>query len=135
MEELTLRKAQILNKRIYILLTEILDVSKQLAEALDRSDRVSMRMLIGMRNEPIQHAQQARQALCALRDSLPYEDAVRLTELLNGAEAQNENEAPLAAQLRSNEKLLKQVLTMDETLNVKIAREKSVYRNKKASAR
>lgn len=127
MEELTLRKAQILAKKLYVHLAEIQDVSKQLAEALDRNDQVTARMLIGMRSEPIRGAQQTRQALGALRDDLQPDEAQRLTQLLNGAEPETEQEQPLAAQLKSNGQLLRQVLALDEILNRKITRDKSIY--------
>lgn len=135
MEELTLRKAHLLARKLYIQLTEVQDYSRQLAEALDRNDQVTAQMLIGMRSEPVRNAQQAKTALGALRNELTPTDAARLTALLNGAEAENEGEHAFAAQLRSNEKLLQQVLTMDEVLNRKIARDKSIYQNKRPSAR
>jgi hypothetical protein len=127
MEELTLRKAQLLAKKIYVHLVEVQDISKQLAEALDRNDQVTARMLIGMRNEPINSAQKAKQALGALRNDLEPEEALRLTELLNGAEPLTEQERPLAVQMKSNEQLLRQTLALDEILNRKIARDKSIY--------
>lgn len=127
MEELILRKAQMLAKRLYVVLTETEDLSRQLAEALDRNDQVTARMLIGMRGEPVRKAQQTRLALETLCSSLSPEDGARLTELLNGAEAVTEDERPLTAQLRSNRQLLERVLVLDEKLNRKIAREKSVY--------
>lgn len=135
MEELTLRKAQILAKTIYVRLNEVMDVSKQLAEALDRNDDVTARMLIGMRSDPIHRASEAKAALTALCSDLPPQDAQRLTALLNGAPPQSTGEQALAAQLSSNEKLLKQVLVLDESLNLKVAREKSVYQKKRTSAR
>lgn len=127
MDELTLRKAQLLARKLYVLLTEIQDVSKQLAEALDRNDQVTARMLIGMRNEPITYADETKQALGALRSTLDDEDALRLTELLNGAEANTEAEMALVTQLKSNAQLLKQVLELDKVLNLKIARDQSIY--------
>lgn len=127
MEELTLRKAQILAKKLYVLLAEIQDVSRQLAESLDRNDQVTARMLIGMRSEPIKNASLTKQALGALRNDLQPEDALRLTQLLNGAEASTELEQPLVMQLKSNAQLLEQVQRLDESLNLKIARDKSIY--------
>lgn len=127
MEELTLRKAQILAKKLYVQLTEVQDISRQLAEALDRNDEVTARMLIGMRAEPINGAQQTRRALGTLRDDLQEEEALRLTELLNGAVPVTEQEYALAAQMKSNDQLLQQVLVLDKVLNLKIAREKSIY--------
>lgn len=127
MEELTLRKAQILAKKLYVFLVEIQDISRQLAEALDRNDQVTARMLIGMRGEPIKSAAQTKQALDALRNDLQPEDALRLTQLLNGAEANTEQERPLVVQMKSNAQLLEQVRSLDKSLNLKIARDKSIY--------
>jgi len=127
MEELILRKAQILAKKLYVYLAEIQDVSRQLAEALDRNDQVTAQLLIGMRSEPINGAQQTRQALGALRDGLQPREALRLTELLNGAEPNSEQEQTLSAQLKRNEQLLRQVIALDEVVNRKVARDKSIY--------
>ena len=53
MEQSVILKAHVQVKRIYSLLTEVMDLSKQLAEALDRNDQVTVRMLIAMRGEPV----------------------------------------------------------------------------------
>lgn len=127
MEELILRKAQALAKKLYVHLAEIQDISRQLAESLDRNDQVTARMLIGMRSEPIKSAYGTKQALGALRNDLQPEDALRLTQLLNGAEANTEPERPLVIQLKSNAQLLEQVQSLDKSLSLKIARDKSIY--------
>lgn len=128
MDATVLAKAQMQAKRIYILLNEVLDVSCQLAEALDRDDQVTVRMLVSMRNEPVRKLQQARKALEEQRDSLPSGEKARLAELLNGAAPAVEEEKMLAGQVGANQRLLKQVLELDERINRKIAREKSIYR-------
>lgn len=127
MEELTLKKAHVMAKRLYVLLVEVQDLSQQLAQALDRNDEVTARMLISMRSEPIGKARQTKEALRALKEDLPPPDAARLAALLNGAVPETEAEQALAKQLKSNDTLLQQVLTLDENLNRKIAREKSIY--------
>ena len=127
MEASVLLKAQVNTKRIYRLLNEVLDLSVQLAEALDRDDQVTIRMLISMRREPIDKLKQARSVLLELKESLPAEDAQRLADLLNGADAQEKEEAELADQVRANKRLLEQVLELDKRLNYKLARENSIY--------
>lgn len=43
----------VLERKKYNYLTEVQDVTRQLAESLDRNDQVSARMLIAMRQDPI----------------------------------------------------------------------------------
>lgn len=127
MEASVLLKAQVNTKRIYLLLNEVLDLSIQLAQALDREDQVTIRMLISMRREPIDKLKQARGVLLEMKQTLPPEDAQRLTELLNGADAQVKEETELANQVRANQRLLEQVLELDKRLNQKLTRENSIY--------
>ena len=127
MEASVLLKAQVNTKRIYLLLNEVLDLSSQLAQAMDRDDQVTIRMLISMRREPIDKLKQARSVLLEMKHELSPEDALRLTELLNGADAQEKEETELANQVRANQRLLEQVLALDKRLNQKLARENSIY--------
>lgn len=127
MEASTLLDAHVQAKRIYNLLNEVMDVSRQMAEAMDRDDQVAIQMLVSMREEPVHRLRQARRALEEQRDALEPEEALRLTQLLNGEEAKTEAEAPLAAQIGANRRLLEQVLELDRVLNRKLTREKSIY--------
>lgn len=127
MEASTLMDAHVQAKRIYNLLNEVMDVSRQMAEAVDRNDQVAIQMLVSMREEPVRKLRQARQALVEQRDSLEPEEARRLSQLLNGAEAETEAEQPLAAQVGTNRRLLSQVLELDRVLNRKLTREESIY--------
>ena len=43
----------VLERKKYNQLSEVMDLSRQLGEAMDRNDQVSLRMLISMRQEPI----------------------------------------------------------------------------------
>ena len=128
MEASTLLDAHVQAKRIYNLLNEVMDVSRQMAEAMDRDDQVAIQMLVSMREEPVHRLRQARRALKEQRDALEPEAALRLTQLLNGEEAETEAEAPLAAQIGANRRLLEQVLELDRVLNRRLTREKSIYK-------
>lgn len=114
-------------RRIYNLLGEVLDLSQQLASSLDRNDQVAMSMLLGMRNEPIERMQMAKEAIHQQLNDMPANEAEQMRALLNGAPPQNSQEEGLAAQVAANERLLKQVQTLDRQINLKIAHEQSVY--------
>ncbi len=128
MEASTLLDAHVQAKRIYNLLNEVMDVSRQMAEAVDRDDQVAIQMLVSMREEPVRRLREARQALEEQRDALEPEAARRLSQLLNGESAETEAEAPLAAQIGVNRRLLEQVLELDRVLNRKVTREESIYK-------
>jgi vacuolar-type H+-ATPase subunit I/STV1 len=127
MTQETLLDAQIQAKRMYGLLTEVMDVSRQLTEAVDRDDKVTIEMLLSMRAEPIEELRRIRRKLEIQRDILPEEDARRLGELLSGAEAKAQEETGLANQIGANTRLLRQLVELDERLNHKITRDHSFY--------
>lgn len=126
MEASILLDAHVQAKRIYNLLNEVMDVSRQMAEAVDRDDQVAIQMLVSMREEPVRKLQRARRALEEQRNALEPETAQRLSRLLNGEAAETEAEAPLAAQVGANRRLLEQVLELDRVLNRKLTREESL---------
>ena len=127
MEASALLDAHVQLKRIYTALSEALDLTRQLADAVDRDDRIAVQMLVSMRQEPTDKLAAAHQALEQQRQSLPEEEGRRLAALLNGAEAETEAEAPLAAQAGANQRVLKQLVEIDRVVNRKLAREKSIY--------
>lgn len=128
MEASALMDAHVQTKRIYNLLNEIMDLSRQMAEAMDRDDQVAIQMLVSMREEPVRKLRLARQALVEQKEALDPASADRLAQLLNGAEAKAEPEAPLAAQVGANRRLLEQILELDRVLNRKLTREESIYK-------
>lgn len=128
MESSALMDAHVQLKRIYTALNEALDLTRQLADAVDRDDQISTQMLISMRQEPTDKLAQAHQALEQQRQALPADDAARLVSILKGAEPGPAEEAPLAAQVSANQRVLKQLVELDRVVNHKLAREKSIYK-------
>ena len=128
METPALLDAHVQLKRIYTALNEALDVTRQLADAVDRDDRIAVQMLVSMRQEPTDKLSGAHQALEQQRQSLPAADAARLAAILKGGEAETEEEAPLAGQVGANQRILKQLVDLDRVVNRKLAREKSIYK-------
>lgn len=128
MEDKILMDALVQLKRMGNLLNETLDLTQQIAQASDRNDQVAIQMLFDMRQDPIEKLEAADQALRdQLYDLTDMEDYGRLAGLLNGTLEPESKERPLAEQLASNRRRLKQVLDLDRILNQKLAREKSIY--------
>lgn len=119
--------AQVQEKRRYALLSELFDLTKQLAEAVDRSDEVTIQMLLSMREGPLAQMRQVEENLARQRSSLSEEDGRRLAELLSGAQAQRQEENGLSGQVGTNRRLLGQLVELDKRVNKKVTREKSVY--------
>lgn len=128
MEASALLDAHVQLKRIYTALNEALDLTRQLADAVDRDDQISAQMLISMRQEPVDKLKGAHQALEQQREALPAGDAARLTAILKGAAAETAEEGPLAAQAGVNQRVLKQLVDLDQVVNRKLAREQSIYK-------
>lgn len=127
METSALLNAHVQLKRAYTALNVALDLTRQLAEAVDRDDQITVQMLVSMRQEPTDKLFRANQALDQQRRDLPGADADRLAALLKGAAAETEDEEPLAAQVGLNQRILKQLVDLDRVVNRKLTREKSIY--------
>jgi len=128
MEAPALLDALVQLKKIYTALNEALDLTRQLAEAVDRDDQVTIHMLVSMRQEPTDKLARAQQALDQQKAALPAADAERLSALLNGAAEPEPEEAALANQAALNQRTLKQLVDLDRVVNRKLTREKSVYK-------
>lgn len=130
----TLLDAQVQMKRMYNALSEALELTRQLAEAMDRDDQVSMQMLISMREEPVKVIRQVSLALDQQRDSMGEADQFRFSQLLKGEPPGTPEEEPLARQVGANRRVLRQVQELDKILNLRLAREKSIYRQEGQSS-
>ena len=127
MDASALLDAHVQLKRIYASLNEALDLTRQLADAVDRDDQVTVQMLVAMRQEPTDKLAAAHEALSQQKAALPAQDRERLTALLKGAAAEEPAENALAGQVGLNQRVLKQLGELDRVVNRKLTREKSIY--------
>lgn len=128
MEQKYLTDGLVLTKRMGNLLNEVLDLSRELAQAVDRNDQVSVEMLVAMRREPIEKLAEVDEALRELVLSAPDGDTgAHLAGLLEGGPAELPEERMLSDLAASNRRRLSQVLELDKRLNQKLTREESVY--------
>ncbi|MCI8828798.1 MAG: DNA replication initiation control protein YabA [Ruminiclostridium sp.] len=124
MEEKSIMDALVLMKRTGNLLNEMEDLTKQIAESIDRNDRVSMEMLVAMREEPLGKLHEADRILREqLADMPDREGAAQLAAMLNGAAPSQEGDLPkmLCEQVNQNKRRLEQVVAMNQRINQKVA--------------
>lgn len=121
----------VLERKKYNLLSEVMDVSRQMGEALDRNDDVSVRMLVAMRQEPILRLEEVKQAVAARLEGLSPEDRERAGALREGAGAQGAEEEAYCAQAGSTRRLLERVLELDRRLSRRLAGDNSFYTREK----
>lgn len=117
----------VLARKQYNCLSEVWDLSQQLGEAMDRNDSVSVRMLIGMRQEPLQKLQELQQAVGLRKESLSPEGRERVTALDQGAAPQGEEETTYFNQMGSARRLLERIIQLDERLNRRMGGKDSFY--------
>ena len=101
MDEKTVMDALVQMKRTGNLLNEMWDLTQQLGQSIDRSDQVSIQMLIAMREEPLTKLQEADQAIREQLEALPDRGAAaQLAAMLNGgAAADPAQQSPIAGAL------------------------------------
>ncbi len=109
-------------------LNEVEDLTKQLGQALDRRDEVSVKMLIAMRQEPILRLEEIEGEIRGRLESVPEETAIRLAELLNGAEPDTPEEDALSAQVEKNRRLLERIVSLDKLISARVGGRYSFYR-------
>ncbi|MFI3254333.1 MAG: hypothetical protein R3Y63_08375 [Eubacteriales bacterium] len=127
MTEKEILDIHILERKKFNLLREVLDLSKQIGESMDRNDKVSLRMLLGMRQEPIEKLEQLKEQFTKILTDLPQGESNHLRKILAGQTSSNKAEEGLKQQAIATGELLQQVLVLDERINRKIAGDQSVY--------
>lgn len=121
----------VLERKKYNLLSEVMDVSQQMGEALDRNDDVSVRMLVAMRQEPILRLEEIKQSIAARLESLSPEDLERARALREGASPRGAEEETYCTQAGSTRRLLERVLELDQRLSRRLAGGSSFYTQEK----
>ena len=112
-------------------LNEILRLTREICSALDRNDRVSVRMLMEMRGEEMEAVDEGLRKLHVLEEQMPRELRSEIRGLLSGkADEQEKDEALRIAELSRNCKsVLNQTIELDRRMSRRIAGSDSYYDN------
>ncbi|MCI8304507.1 MAG: hypothetical protein HFF52_07755 [Lawsonibacter sp.] len=117
----------VLERKKYNYLSEVMDLSRQLGEALDRNDDVSVRMLVSMRQDPILGLEEVKRAIEAKQNSMTPEDRERLATPAGEAAPQEAEETAYWNQAGSARRLLERILELDRQLSRRLAGNDSFY--------
>lgn len=120
----------VLERKKYNLLSEVMDLSRQLGEAMDRNDDVSVRLTLAMRQEPILQLEEVKRSVERKRETMAPEELERVNALNSGGEPRDADEAVYEKQAGSVRRLLERVLELDQRLNRRMAGKDSFYARK-----
>lgn len=121
----------VLERKKYNCLLEVEDVTRQLAEALDRNDQVAAQMLVALRQDPLLQLEEVDRGEKERKAGFPEEDQERLQTLLRDREARYDGESAFLEQADKTRKLLERVVELDRRISLRMAGEHSFYGKKK----
>ena len=75
---------QVLERKKYNYLNDVMDISQQLAAAMDRNDQVSVRMLVAMRHDPLLQLEEIKHNLNRRLQEFSPADQELARQLLQG---------------------------------------------------
>ena len=120
-----------LERRIFRKLNETMEITRELAEAVDREDPVSIKMLLSSRQAPLLELQELNAAMELKRCDLSGMDEAAFDRLITEHGApETPAEKEVAEQMALNRRILNQLAELDRRVNEKLCREKSVYQKR-----
>ena len=119
---------QVLERKKYNLLNDVMDLSQQLATAMDRNDQVSVRMLVAMRQDPLTQLGEVKHNLSRRLLEFSPDDQDLAHRLLQGEAGSSPREQAVADQSNVNRRLLERIIELDRRLNHRLTGDKSYYK-------
>ena len=119
---------QVLERKKYNLLNDVMDLSQQLATAMDRNDQVSVRMLVAMRQDPLTQLEEVKHNLSRRLLEFSPDDQDLAHRLLQGEAGSSPREQAVADQSNVNRRLLERIIELDRRLNHRLTGDKAYYK-------
>lgn len=121
----------------YRVLNEVLQITKEIADALSRDDRVSVQMLLGMRQDEINNLSRSEQSIFTLLGCATGKEKEEIQALLKGErEAAKEDsfeKRKIGEIGQNNKKIRTKIVELDRAISTKLAGNDSFYGNQKQS--
>ncbi len=123
-------KLHVLIRKKYNLLNETYDLTKHVAESIDRKDQVTLVRFLSEREEALRQLTLLKEEIDASYGNEAKPERKRIKALIQGKGEGNDNkEEALRKQAISTRELYDKVVELDKRVNVRIAGEDSVYRH------
>lgn len=114
-------------KKQFLKFNEVLSVTEQMVESMERNDKFSVSMLLSMREDPVRQAQEIQDQIGEYLLQMPEPDAIRANELLTGAENGQGMESALCNQVAQNRRLLDRIIRLDKFISQRLGGNRSFY--------
>ena len=133
MDENIIAAALATERKCYTTLTEVMELTKELSDAFQRQDQVSVRLFLSMRQEPINQLREYRAIQRKRCAALPDEEGEVLWKVLTGQGSGDGSEQLQALEklVGQNRNLLDRVQEADRQVSMKLGGKKSYYARRK----
>lgn len=118
----------------YQALNEVFRITKEIADALSRDDRVAVQMLLEMRQEELDHLAKSEEKIYMLLECVDQQERAEILALLKGEQKVSPDASfgekkcgEIGENIRRN---LEKVLELDRMVSVKLAGKDSFYKQK-----
>lgn len=101
-------------KKRYSILSEILDLTEQMFDALLRDDEVSFSMLLSMRQEPILRMEESDNIILQVKETFSNDMLVRIESLDKSDLPKTQEETLYKQQIEQNKRLIDKILILDK---------------------
>ena len=116
-------------RAMYRALSEVQDITRELLDAVDRQDQVSVRLFLSMRQEQINQLRDQKELLKKQWGGLPKEEGDLLRQILSGKKPAGVEGEALSLQVERNRALLERTLQADKALSRRLAGRESFYQS------
>ena len=116
-------------RAMYRALSEVQDITRELLDAVDRQDQVSVRLFLSMRQEQINQLRDQKELLKKQCGGLPKEEGDLLRQILSGKKPAGVEGEALSLQVERNRALLERTLQADKALSRRLAGRESFYQS------
>ena len=116
-------------RAMYRALSEVQDITRELLDAVDRQDQVSVRLFLSMRQEQINQLRDQKELLKKQCGGLPKEVGDLLRQILSGKKPAGVEGEALSLQVERNRALLERTLQADKALSRRLAGRESFYQS------
>ena len=115
-------------RKCYAALTEVMELTQDLSDAVQRQDQVTVQMFLSMRQEPINQLKEYRSLQRKRCASLPEEESAALWKVLTGKGADGTGQLQdLEKVVGQNQSLLERIQQADRQVSVSLGVKKSFY--------
>ena len=114
-------------KRMYLALSEAMETTESMLDAVERQDQVSVRMYLSLRQEQVNQLRSCKELLRRQCLALPGEQGDLLRRVLSGAPAGEPGGEALCQQVGRNRSLLERILRADRQVSQRLGGRNSYY--------